>query len=152
MGAVMHIVIAFLHHLAAFGLLTALAAELALLQLSFSQEVARKIRAFDAIYGACAGLIVLLGALRVMYFEKAPDYYLHNGPFLLKMTLFALVGLISIYPTVIFLKWGASLKAGALPALSVGQRQTLMRILVLELCGVLGIILAAVMMAKGVHF
>ncbi|MCX7221199.1 DUF2214 family protein [Undibacterium sp.] len=147
----MHIFIAFLHHLAAFGLVSALVAELALLQLSFSLELAKKIRAFDALYGACAGLIVLLGALRVMYFEKAPDYYLHSAPFLLKMGLFALVGLISLYPTIVFLKWGASLKAGALPPLSAGQRQNLLRILALELFGVLGIILAAVLMAKGVQ-
>lgn len=148
----MTIFFAFLHHLAAFGLALALVAELALLQLHFTQEIARKIRAFDAIYGICAGLILVLGAARVMYFEKTADYYLHSGPFLLKMGLFAVVGLISIYPTLIFLKWGASLKAGVLPEFSSVQRQSVLRILGLELCGLAGIILAAAMMAKGLQF
>ena len=111
----MNILMAFLHHLAVFILVTSLVVELALMYQTFNQQTAKTLCIFDGLYGASAGLIVLIGSLRVMSYEKGADYYLHSGPFLIKMVIFSLVGLLSLYPTVVFFKWGKILRQGVLP-------------------------------------
>ena len=148
----MTIFIAFLHHLVVFTLFASLVVELALLNQTFNQEVANKLRFFDGVYGASAGLILVIGSIRVMSYEKGADYYLHSSPFLIKMAIFALVGLISIYPTIVFYKWGKSLRQGVLPNFSSEQRSRIVGILYVELVGLILIILNAVLMAKGVQF
>ncbi len=87
-----------------------------------------------------------------MYFEKGPQYYSHSGPFIVKMTLFIVVALVSIYPTVVFIKWGNSLKQGVVPDVSTQQRRKLRGIIHLELTLLALVILAAAMMAKGIGY
>lgn len=148
----MNILIAFLHHLAVFTLVISLAVELVLLHQTFNQQIANTLRFFDGLYGASAGAILLIGSLRVMSYEKGADYYLHSWPFLMKMAIFALVGLISIYPTIVFYKWGKTLRQGVLPNFDGEQRSRIVGILYAEIIGLVLIILNAVLMAKGVQF
>ena len=148
----MNACMAFFHHLAAFAIVLTLFAEMLLLAEPLTLASARKIQRFDALYGMSAGLILVLGFLRVMYFEKGPAYYLHSGPFMLKMGLFVLVGLISIYPTMVFLKWGKPLKQGIVPELSPAQKRTLRGIIHVELTLLVLVILCAALMAKGIGY
>lgn len=145
----MNILIAYLHHLAAFTLVSTLVAETILIYQPLSLPMAKSLRLIDGVYGASAMMIIVLGLLRVIYFEKGLDYYQHNPAFMMKMTAFVIVGLMSIYPTVIFLRWGKALKQDRLPDLSNDQHRRIQRILALELAGVAVIILGAVLMAKG---
>ncbi len=94
---------AFLHHLAAFSLVGALAAEIALFKPPLTIVQARRVQRADRIFGAAAGVLLVVGLLRVIYFEKGAGYYFANGFFIAKFTLFIVAGLISIYPTVLFL-------------------------------------------------
>lgn len=55
---------AFLHHLAAFALVSALVVEFVLIRGELSLATARRIRLYDAVYGASAG-IVLIGLLSI---------------------------------------------------------------------------------------
>ena len=71
---------------------------------------------------------------------------------MLKMTAFAVVGLLSAYPTIIFLRWGKSLKQNQLPELTPKQTQNIKGILKLELLGIAVILFGAVLMAKGYRF
>ena len=107
---------AFLHHLAAFALVGAIAVEFALARGSLDAASARKLLAADAVLGAAAGLLLVVGLLRVFLFEKGANYYFHNGFFILKLALFIGLGLLSIVPTREFLSWRAALKAGRAPA------------------------------------
>src|SRR5262245_7693162 len=90
---------AFLHHVAAFGLVAALAIELVLLKDVTSASAGRLARV-DAVFGLCSGAVLVIGLLRVFYFEKGAAFYFHNLAFVAKLALFAVVGLLSIYPTV----------------------------------------------------
>lgn len=132
--------------------MVSLSAELMLLAEPLNLQSARKIQRMDAVYGLAAGLILVLGFLRVMYFEKGPHYYSHSGPFIAKMALFVTVGLISIYPTMVFLKWGKSLKQGLVPEVSMQQQRKLRGIIHLELTLLVLVVLAAAMMAKGIGY
>ncbi len=145
----MNIIVALLHHIAAFTLVSTLLAELVLVRQSLTLSSAKSLRFIDSIYGMSAMLIIVLGVLRVMYFEKGQDYYLHSHAFMLKMTAFIVVGLLSIYPTVVFLRWGKAVRQNQLPVFPEAQVSTIQTILKLELAGIIFILAGAVLMAKG---
>jgi putative membrane protein len=148
----MNAFVAFLHHLCFVAIMLALFAEMLLLKLPLTLATARKIRAYDMMYGIAAGLVIIIGALRVMYFEKGPAYYMHSAPFMAKMGLFITTGLISIYPTMAFLKWGKALKEGVLPAISDADKRKLRLVIHLEVSLLVLVILCAAMMAKGIGY
>jgi putative membrane protein len=139
----MNAFMAFLHHVAAFTLVAALVVEFVLIRDELNARTVRRLAAADAVLGLSAGVLLVVGLLRVFYFEKGPAFYFSNASFITKLVLFAVVALLSIYPTVKFLRWrkGAPDPA-AVPAIR--------RILHLELIGVTFILLAAALMAKGI--
>ncbi len=143
---------AFLHHVAAFTLVSALALEFVLIRSELSLKSARQIQVADLIFGISAGVILVVGLLRVLYFEKGAAYYFHSIPFMIKFTLFVLVALLSIYPTLEFLSWRRSLGTGQVPVLSERKRRTIRMIIHLELAGILFLILCAALMARGVGY
>src|SRR5262249_2631019 len=55
--------------------------------------------------GALAGLILIVGFARAIFAAKGWDYYAHNAFFWAKIGTFAVIGLLSIPPTLAFLKW-----------------------------------------------
>ncbi len=145
----MNAVVAFAHHLAAFLLVSTLVVESALLNGALDRERMRQLQRMDLLYGLAAGMIVLVGLARVFWFEKGPAYYGHNAFFMAKMTLFGVVGVLSVYPTVVFLRWGKSLRQGAMPEIAPAQLLRLRRVVKAELAGLAGVLFCAAMMAKG---
>ena len=61
-----------------------------------------------------------------------------------------LVGLLSIYPTVRFIKWGAQTKQGLAPVVPAAEYARIMLMLRGELVLLLGMALCASLMARGV--
>jgi putative membrane protein len=148
----MNAFVAFLHHVLFVVIMLMLFGELLLLKEPLTLASARKIQRYDAIYGAAAGLIIVVGVLRVMYFEKGVDYYLHSAPFIAKMVLFLVAGLLSIFPTATFLKWNRALKQGSVPTLPDALKRKLRLILHAEASLLLLVMLCAAMMAKGIGY
>jgi putative membrane protein len=140
---------AFFHHLAAFTFVSALAVEFVLIRGELSVRTARKLQLADLVAGVSAGVVLVVGLLRVFYFEKGASYYFHSAPFIAKMSLFVIVALLSIYPTLEFVSWGKSLKQGQLPAMTASKIATIRSLIHWELAGVVLIILCAALMAKG---
>ena len=140
---------AFLHHVAAFATVSALAVEVALFKPPLSLQQARRLQRTDNIFGAAAGAVLVIGMLRVAYFEKGPAYYWHDTFFIAKFTAFIIAALISIYPTVVFLAWSRSLKAGIAPEISPERVRSVRLCLMLELTLILVILLCAALMARG---
>ncbi len=143
---------AFVHHAAAFALVSALVLELVLVREELTLRTARLLQKADMVFGICAGVLLAAGLARVVYFEKGVSYYFHDAPFLAKFSLFLIVGLISIYPTVIFLSWRKSTHEGKAPSATPGQLRALRSVIHLELVGVVLILLFAALMAKGVGY
>jgi len=146
------VTLAFLHHAAAFLLVGVLTAELVVLKGDLSPVSARSLLRIDAAYGIAAAVLLLVGFLRVFYTEKGPVYYFHSGTFLLKIGLFLIVGLLSIYPTLQFLRWRGELRAGRAPALDATVRRRVRVILHIELTLLFVIMLCAAMMARGIGY
>jgi putative membrane protein len=141
---------AFLHHAAAFALVSALAVELVMLREELDVRRARRLQVADMILGICAGALLVVGLLRVFYFEKGAGYYFHNTAFIAKLSLFILVALLSIYPTAIFMSWRSAIRTGRAPAVDAPRLRRLRTVLHLELVGVVAILLCAALMARGI--
>jgi putative membrane protein len=135
---------AFLHHVAAFALVAALVVEFVVIRDELSPRTARRLARADLVVGLSAGVLLVVGLLRVFYFEKGSAFYLHNSAFIAKMVLFVLVALLSIYPTLKFLAWRKGIDPTAVPKIR--------RLLHLELVGVVLILLCAALMARGIGF
>jgi putative membrane protein len=141
---------AFLHHIAAFTLFAALVVELILIREVLTVGTARRLQIADMVFGISAGVLLVVGLLRVYYFEKGATYYFHTWTFIAKLTLFVIVGLVSIVPTLEFLRWRKAVSQGQAPSVSPDKVHSLRSIMHWELVGVVVIILMAALMAKGV--
>ena len=148
----MSVFLAFLHHLAAFALVGTLAIEFVLIRGELGVRSARRLQLTDMVFGMSSGVVLLVGLLRVFYFEKGASYYFHSWPFLAKLVLFLGVGLASIPPTLEFLSWRSVLRQGQAPVLSEARRRRLQRLMHYELAGVALILACAVLMARGIGF
>jgi putative membrane protein len=141
---------AFLHHVAAFALVSAISGEFLLIREELTLRSARKILFADMIVGIAAATVLVAGLLRVFFFEKGADYYAHNAFFIAKVSLFIAVALLSVYPTREFLSWRRSLNEGRLPAAAADKLQSIRSIIHLELAGIALILFCAALMAKGI--
>jgi putative membrane protein len=143
---------AFLHHIAAFTLVAALAIEFVLLRDALTLSSARRLMLADTTLGLAAIIVLLIGLTRVFYFEKGWAYYSASIPFIAKFSLFVIVAVLSIYPTIVFLSWRKPLKDGEVPVVSDRTLGPLRTLIGLELAGVVLIILCAALMAKGIGY
>lgn len=140
---------AFLHHAAAFLLFACLFYEIVTFRGVISVEDARRLRRVDILYGISATVVLVIGVLRVLYFDKGTDFYMQNWIFHAKIGFFALLVVLSFYPTKQFLSWRAPLSENRPPIVPsyVGARVRLA--LHLEATLVVLILLAAAMLSRG---
>ena len=80
-------ILAFLHHVAAFALVAALAVEFVLIRGELTATTARRLARTDMILGISAGVLLAVGLLRVFYFEKGAAYYFHSATFIAKLSV-----------------------------------------------------------------
>lgn len=132
------------HYLGLAAFAAALAVELALFSRRVDGRTARRLALTDLVYGMAAILIIGTGLLKVFAGDKPAVYYGHNMFFHIKLTLFALIFLASIYPTTHFIRNRRAIDSDIVeyPAL-VG---TLLKV---ELAATALVPLLAVMMARG---
>ena len=135
---------AFVHHVAAFALVSAMVVEFVLIRQELNAVAARRLALADMVVGISAAVLLVVGLLRVFYFEKGSAFYFNNAAFIAKLALFLAVALASIYPTLKFLAWRKNPDPSAVPLVR--------RILHLELAGVVLILLCAALMARGIGF
>ena len=140
---------AFFHHVAAFTLVSALAVEFVLAGQELSLASARRLVITDAVLGGSAALLLVIGLLRVFFFEKGASYYFHSHAFMTKLSVFIAVALISIVPTLEFLSWRKELRVGQIPSPSASKLRFIRKIIHGELAAVVIILLCAAIMARG---
>ena len=141
---------AFLHHLLAFTLTACLVYELIAYQRNMGITEIRRIQRVDLVYGISAGLLLLIGLLRVFFFEKGVNFYVNNPFFWVKMIAFLLVGLLSIDPTIRYIRWNRTLRQNEVPEISEPEYNRTRLLLWLEMIGIAVILLAAPLMARGI--
>jgi putative membrane protein len=100
--------LAWLHFLCIFTLVGALVAELVLYRRQMDVARLTQLQRIDALYGISAGLVVVSGVLRVTLGIKGASFYLHSPIFWTKMGFFLAVALLSIPPTLHYVRLKAS--------------------------------------------
>lgn len=141
---------AYLHYLSFMVAFAALVVEHQLFSSELNLKQAWRLVITDSLYGLAAVTVLVTGVLRVMYFGQGTDYYLHNPVFHVKVGLFILVGLLSLYPTISVITWINGLRKEEPPTLTTAQGQRFVWIVRGELLGLALIPLLAAMLARGV--
>ena len=139
--------VTYFHFIGIMLLFAALVAQHLLFLPSATPRQIKRLFVIDGIYGGAAGLVLVTGLLKVFWVGKPAVYYAHNGLFHAKVTLFVVVALLSIYPTLQFLK--AHRAARLLPATALVELPLRIRLIQrLELAAVMLLPLLAVFMAR----
>jgi putative membrane protein len=145
-------IFAFLHHLFAFTLTACLVYEFIAYRKGMTVEEARRIQRVDLVYGISAGLLLVVGLMRVFFFEKGVNFYIHSPFFWVKMAAFAIVGLLSIDPTIRYIRWNQILRENTVPEISYAVYKRTRVFLWLEMMGIVIILFSAAMMARGIGY
>lgn len=141
--------LAYLHYVSIIVLGAFLTAELLVCRPGLGPEQVRLLPRLDVVFFAGAILALVTGLLRLFFYAKGVGFYLPNGAFHLKMALYLAIALISVVPTMRFIKWRRALDAGGSPpdaAAVAGVR----RLIHLELTLFALMPLMAVLMARGI--
>jgi putative membrane protein len=148
----MQLLFAFLHHLAVLTVFASALMCIPLLRKPFDLVTARRLSRIDMINGIAATLVLVVGLIRVAYFEKGTDYYFHNGPFIAKLALYGLASVLSLVPTLEIMRWRAFLKQGQLPVV-LPQKLVRMRAVAYgQLACVIGMMAFAALAARGIDW
>ncbi len=142
-------ILAYLHLLAILTMVVFIASEAALCRVQWlNAAVVERLARVDLVYGIAAILVLATGIARTVWGVKGTAWYWTNPLLHVKLTLFIVVGVISIFPTLTYMRWRKALRAsGALPA-EADIRKT--RRLVMVQAHLLALIpLVAVFLARG---
>lgn len=142
-------ILAYLHFMAIFGLFATLMYEVILLKAGTAALDIEALALTDRKFGIQAVIVLVTGALRVMYGAKGAPFYMHNPAFHVKIGLFVLAGLISIVPTMAFLRWRKSRRSDPSWRVPDAEWQRMRKLVRVEMAIIALIPLAAVIMSRG---
>lgn len=142
--------LAYAHILAILTMVTFLASEAALCRKEWlNPAVVERLARVDMVYGMAAIAVLATGLARTWWGMKGAGWYWSQPLLHAKVTLFVIVGLISIVPTVRFLRWRKALRTtGALP--TDAEIRSTRRLVMIEAHLVALIPLLAVFLARSV--
>jgi len=111
-------ILAYLHLLAILTMVVFIASEAALCRVEWmNKAVVERLARVDMVYGIAAVMVLLSGLARSWWGVKGTAWYWTNPLLHMKLTLFIIVGVISIFPTLTYARWRRTVRAGgALPA------------------------------------
>ncbi len=144
----LEIFLRYVHFNSIFAIVGSLVSEHLLLKKEVTRAELDRLSKIDAVYGIAALILVSVGlTLWLGSIGKPAIYYTKNWIFLTKVGLFSLVGILSIYPTVFFIK-----NRNGDPDELVKIPSSIFWMLRLELLLLFVIPLLAGLMARGVGF
>lgn len=110
-------ILAYVHILAILTMVVFISSEAALCRVEWlNKAVVERLARVDAIYGMSAILVLATGIARTVWGVKGSAWYWTNPLLHVKLTLFIIVGVISIFPTITYIRWRKQLRAnGTLP-------------------------------------
>ncbi|MDE2595027.1 MAG: DUF2214 family protein [Burkholderiales bacterium] len=142
--------LAYAHFIAIFSVIVFITSEAALCRSEWmNAAVVRRLARLDLIYLFAAIFALVTGLARTYWGAKGLGWYWHQPLLHIKVTLFVVIGLISIKPTLSFIRWRKQLDAtGALPA--EAEVKQVRRLIMIQAHLLMFIPLAAVFLARGV--
>ncbi len=150
MDAIKSASVAYIHYLSFMVCFGALVFERNRLKTDPSKNDAISMVVADVIYGIAGIALLISGIYRVTQFGQGQEFYIHNPIFWTKIIIFALVGSLSLYPTITYILWAIPLSKGNLPTVSENLVSRLKMIINIELIGFALIPFFASLMARGI--
>ena len=144
--------VAYVHYLGIILCFGALIFERITLKMNLSRSETISIIIADVIYGIAGLAILITGVLRVKYYGQGGGFYTSNPIFWVKISLFVVIGLISLYPTTTYILWAIPLRKNKLPVISENLVDRFKLIITTELIGFAVIPFFATLMARGIGF
>jgi len=143
------LLLAILHHILVFSLAGIVAFEIATIRSDMTTAQIGRVARIDVWYGVFAALILAIGFSRATFAAKGWAYYSTNYFFWAKLASFAIVGLLSIYPTVMIIRWRRETDKSPIAAPRLENLALVQRCLWLEALGFAFIVSFAAAMARG---
>ena len=100
--------LAIAHHLLIFGIFGIICAEFWAVRPGVTSATVARIASIDLWYGILAAAVIVVGFCRAIFAAKGWAYYSHNAFFWAKLLDFAVIGILSVPPTVKFIRWRRS--------------------------------------------
>ena len=142
--------VAYVHYLGIVLCFGALIYERIILKQKLTKKETISIIIADVIYGSAGLAILITGILRVKYYGQGGEFYIGNPIFWVKISLFIIVGLISLYPTITYILWAIPLSKNQLPVISENLVKRFKLIITTELFGFAVIPFFATLMSRGI--
>lgn len=142
--------LAFFHYLSIFALITFLTAEAVVLRPGILPATVRRVGIYDLLYFVSAMAALGTGLLRLFHGAKGVDFYLPNPWFHAKMTVFVLIALCSVPPTLRFRRWRQQLAAQPAFVPADAELKAARRWVMVEAHLLILLPLCAAMMARGI--
>ncbi len=98
------IIYRYLHFIGVFAIVGAILAEQFMISKTMLGREIKRISIVDAIYGFGAVTVLIAGIALWFWVGKPAAFYTKNWIFHTKLTLFLLMGILSIFPTIFFMK------------------------------------------------
>ena len=146
---VLDAVLAYFHYVAIFMLFAYLVAETMILKRALDAATIRRLGKIDLIYGGMAVAVLVTGFLRLVYGAKGPDFYLNAWPVYVKIGLFLLVAVISVIPTLAFVRWRRYLDHDPAWQVPTDEQRRMRRLITIQLHLAGMIPVFAVIMSRG---
>ena len=96
------------HHLLIFAVFGIICMEFWAVRPGLSAATISRIGAIDTGYGLLAAAVLIVGFARAIFAAKGWSYYSHNAFFWAKLLTFALIGVLSLPPTLALIRWRRS--------------------------------------------
>ena len=141
--------LAYLHFTAIFILFSFLVVEVMMIRGLLDARAIRLLGRVDLWYFGAAIAVLATGILRLTLGAKGPDFYLQAWPVYVKIGLFLLVGILSVTPTLAFIRWRRMLDHDAAWQVPEEERRRMRRIIMIEVHLASLIPVFAVIMARG---
>jgi len=148
------------HYLGLVLVAACLTTERILIKPGMSQDDEIKVIIADTIYGVAGVLVLASGYFRLTAYGKGLDFYLHEPIFWVKMTLFAIMGSSSFFPTIKLVQRAIDLQnvkdgkkdASSIKPMSEKLANRIIKVVNGELLALGSIPLTATLMSRGVGY
>ena len=142
-------ILAYLHLLAILTMVVFISSEAALCRVQWlNAAVVERLAKVDLVYGIAAIMVLATGVARTVWGVKGTAWYWTNPLLHVKLTLFIVIGIVSIFPTMTYLRWRKALRAGgSVP--SEGEIKKTRKLVMVQAHLIALIPLVAVFLARG---
>jgi putative membrane protein len=141
--------LAYLHFTAIFLVFSFLVVETMMMRGALDAPAVRILGRVDLWFFGSAIAALATGFMRLVWGAKGPDFYLSSWPLYVKLALFVAVGIVSVGPTLRFIRWRRMFERDPAWKVPDAERRLVRRLVMVEVHLAAFIPLVAVIMSRG---